>query len=60
MGDVKSVAEWFRLSRSEKLANVMYPAHASESTKRVMNQLAAREGKKGPMVQSGTAKGRKW
>jgi hypothetical protein len=52
--DVKNEDEWHKLSRSEKLANVMYPAHASEATRRVMNQLASREGKKGPMVQSGT------
>jgi hypothetical protein len=51
MMDIKTEAEWFRHSRLERLANVLYPGHSSEGTRRVMDRLAATEHSRGPRPQ---------
>ena len=46
---MKSV-DWHSRSRTERLANVMYPALADEPTKRQMLDLAANEGKQAGLL----------
>jgi hypothetical protein len=48
MDDLKNVQDWFKYTRFERLAQVIYPRHAQEGTRRVMNQLAAGERSKPP------------
>ena len=48
MAAIRSL-EWFRRTRFERLASVIYPAHTDDDTRRQMNQLAANERKNGPV-----------
>jgi hypothetical protein len=40
--------KWSDKTRSEKLANILYPSLANEATRKEMTQLSANEGKKAP------------
>ena len=43
--------DWHEKSRSEKLASVLYPSQASESTRKQMAELSANELKRPPSAQ---------
>jgi hypothetical protein len=51
MAEVQNVEEWHRLTRMEKLANVIYAGQVPAQTRRVMNQLAAGERSRPPAPQ---------
>jgi hypothetical protein len=44
--------DWSKRDRSSKLANIMYPAHASEDVQKEMTSLAANEKRKPPQRQA--------